>query len=1192
MPVRIESQAEPIPGYRLIERLGGGGFGEVWKAEAPGGLLKAIKFVYGDLDTAGDEGMRAEQELKAMSRVKTVRHPYILSLERFDIVDGQLIIVMELADRNLWDRFKESRAQGLPGIPREELLGYMAETAEALDLMNGEYQLQHLDIKPQNLFLVHNHVKVADFGLVKDLEGMAASVTGGVTPVYAAPETFDGWVSRFCDQYSLAIVYQELLTGQRPFTGNNVRQLIMQHLQGTPNLAPLPPCDHAPIARALAKSPNERFPQCRDLIEALRAGSAPADTQVAPGLQVESDGLCTTTRLPVSLPVVEQAAQITPAEEEVTPHTRKSGLPAEALAPVPVPPADVPEAEPEPHAPWSRREPAPSASEEGGSSSGTRPEVIGDGSLFPALVIGLGQLGLRVLAQLRQNLHTELGSREVLPSLRLLGLDTDPDAVRAASQGRGGGVLDPEEVFLAKLSRPSRYLKSREARAHLDTWMNAKMLYRIPRNPTTTGLRALGRLAFVDNYTLITNRLQTELQACSDLDALTTAARRTLLGLRSNRLRVYVVACLAGGTGGGIFLDLAYTLRQLLRELGHDRPDVVGIFLLPGADRVRARTLSLGNTFAALTELAHFSTPGTLFTARYNDREAPISDRGAPFSRVMLQPLPDTKDEDLLQEITGQTAQYLYRDLATPLGRAADQGRAGLPASGRDEEGRAWQTFGLYRVSWPRAALVRRVARRLCRNLVQRWSSKDAAPVKASAQAWVSELWAQQELGAEHFITRYQAVCAEALGQSPEDLIDSLTRPLVTPENQRPGSAERPEFLALLRENLRQLEHQLGRPEDVTASRTWAQLLEPLDNAVRVVVSEGGQRLAELAVRLIEQPQFRLAGAEEALRQVIAGIEQALLQNEGLNKELASRAAEAHSRLRTFLSPPDPAVPPAQRRAIVTAANLAELLRAYAKWRYQSMVLQKVVWTFVSLRGYLSDQLREINYCRARLVDLQRAFDDDEAEQAAETDHSPGRYFFPNGHRTLEAAAAELLGGVSGGDLEDLDRKVQGLVTRQFTALVHVCLASTNMLKNLERAMQEEAERFVGTRLQGANVAAMYLAQYEQEGDVRGGISSDFAEAAPLLKGTAADGELCILAAPSGPAGDQFRDLACDALSGKELTLATSPTDIVYYREAAVDLSALEQLGPVAYEAYRQMSGVEHCSPHSRIDITEWRMAQ
>ena len=110
----------------------------------------------------------------------------------------------------------------------------MEEAAEALDLMNTHYQIQHLDIKPQNLFLVSNHVKVGDFGLAKLLEGVRATVTGGVTPVYAAPETFEGWVSRFSDQYSLAIVFQELLTGTRPFNGANTRQLLMQHINGTP----------------------------------------------------------------------------------------------------------------------------------------------------------------------------------------------------------------------------------------------------------------------------------------------------------------------------------------------------------------------------------------------------------------------------------------------------------------------------------------------------------------------------------------------------------------------------------------------------------------------------------------------------------------------------------------------------------------------------------------------------------------------------------------------------------------------------------------------------------------------------------------------------------------------------------------------------------------------------------------------
>ena len=76
--------SEPIPGYVVKERVGVGGYGEVWSAEAPGELMKAIKFVYGYFDDN-----RAARELKALNRIKQVRHPFLLSLERFEIVDGQ-----------------------------------------------------------------------------------------------------------------------------------------------------------------------------------------------------------------------------------------------------------------------------------------------------------------------------------------------------------------------------------------------------------------------------------------------------------------------------------------------------------------------------------------------------------------------------------------------------------------------------------------------------------------------------------------------------------------------------------------------------------------------------------------------------------------------------------------------------------------------------------------------------------------------------------------------------------------------------------------------------------------------------------------------------------------------------------------------------------------------------------------------
>src|SRR5262245_30582308 len=142
--------------------------------------------------------------------------------------------------------------------------------------MNMEHHLQHLDIKPRNLFLVSNHVKVADFGLVNPVSGGTSPVElGAISPLYAAPELFLGQVSRHCDQYSLAILYQELLTGRLPFGGRNVRQLLLQHTQDEPDLSPLPERDRAVVAQALAKDADKRYPTCMDFVLALRRGWSP-----------------------------------------------------------------------------------------------------------------------------------------------------------------------------------------------------------------------------------------------------------------------------------------------------------------------------------------------------------------------------------------------------------------------------------------------------------------------------------------------------------------------------------------------------------------------------------------------------------------------------------------------------------------------------------------------------------------------------------------------------------------------------------------------------------------------------------------------------------------------------------------------------------------------------------------------------
>jgi len=262
--------SEPLPGYKLLEPLGRGGFGEVWKCEAPGGLLKAIKFVSGAETDDGRGEHRLHQELGAFQEIKSIRHPFLLTLERVEIVGNELTMVMELADRQLQDRFRECKAFGLPGIPRDELLAYFADAAEALDVIAAKYELQHLDVKPANLFLVAGHVKVGDYGLVAKLEpDTSRGEHRGLTPKYVAPEVLRGQPGSRSDQYSLALVYQELLTGSFPYDGKTPQQLMMHHLSSKPEVGRLPPGDRPVVRRALAKKPEERYSSCLAFVQAL-----------------------------------------------------------------------------------------------------------------------------------------------------------------------------------------------------------------------------------------------------------------------------------------------------------------------------------------------------------------------------------------------------------------------------------------------------------------------------------------------------------------------------------------------------------------------------------------------------------------------------------------------------------------------------------------------------------------------------------------------------------------------------------------------------------------------------------------------------------------------------------------------------------------------------------------------------------
>ena len=1194
MPIRIEPHSEIIPGYTLVERLGGGGFGEVWKATAPGGLLKAIKIVHGDMDTIGEESQRADQELRALKRVTTVRHPYILSLERFDIIEGRLLIVMELADRNLWDRFKECRQQALPGIPKPELLNYLEETAEALDLMNIEYQLQHLDIKPQNLFLVYNHIKVADFGLVKDLKDrVAATVTGGVTPVYAAPETFDGWVSRFCDQYSLAIVYQELLTGKRPFSGTNVHQLVMQHVQDPPNLSTLPPEDQVAISKALAKNPEKRHNTCMEMIRALRAGAQIESAALEDSLPLSSPGAQTTDPEnsteagPPKTPVTEAELSTTAVpgvmENFDSPAIAvESGLKGVDEALPSRDPADFEGngyGKPLAQALWEKAHAKVKRPQS--AVSAPRSELAGEGVLLPALVIGLGYTALQVLRHFRHGMVERFQCLENLPNIRLLFLDTDPDALTAATDRSNPGALDRSEVLVTRLNRASHYLKPRHDRPKIDSWFDPSMLYRIQRNEETGGVRALGRLAFFGNYRTITARLRAELTACSEMEVLTRAAKNTGLALRSNKPRVYIVASLAGGTGGGMFIDLAYVVQDLLQQLGYELPEIVGLFFLPAADAKLSRTMALGNAYAALTELNHFTSPEVTFYARFDEREGVLSNPNSPFARgIFLSASPETQKIKDLVQLAGE---YLGQELTTPLGRMADASRmtAAAPASSR--RSMLCQTFGLYRYSWPRRMLLQRASRRFCCHLVQHWLAKESQPVREHVSAWIKEQWEVQELGADALIGQFQEACEKTLGRPPEAaftaVTDHLTRSEVRILELGPSA---------IQETLKTLDGIVGQRAEIGCLQAPAVLEETLHHVAEAVVKNWQAKLDQLTVHLLEQPEFRLAGVEEAIRQGIRLIEQILTHHEPLGQELSEKSTRACERLQTLVAGFSEIVKTG-RKGQALIAELIELLKLYPKWRYQNMVLRKVNYTYTSLRGYLSDQVREVGFYRLRLRELAACFE--RAGVHETSDKTATRILlYPVGCNQLDDAVNNLFPEMTTEELAELDCRIQRMIQQQFMSLKYICTTSAHLVRDLENAMLAEVEQFVADRLHGTNVVKTFFDRYPEEDAALDRIVHAFEEATPnlLCPRLTGHGDLAFLSVPDGWES-QFKKLSTRALPQARVISTPLTDELYFYREdTRFTISDLEQLDTVGEDAYHQMQATEHFTPHSRQDITHW----
>ncbi len=280
-PAVVDVGLEPYPGYRLRRLLGQGGFGSVWEADGPNGHRVALKFL------PCEHGLNAAEEQRSVQMVRHLRHPNLICIGDVWCFPGHLVISMELADGTLLDLYQASLDQYGTPLDAECLLPLMGQAADALDFLNTrQHQIndqcvavQHCDVKPSNLLLIGEQVKVSDFSLTSVTTSQMKFHRRAGTADFMAPEVFQGKLSDRTDQYALAVTYHQLRTGQLPFDPTTFSR---GHAHKAPELSELTEAERPIIARALASHPGDRWPSCRHMIAQLCLALNLPDTQFLP----------------------------------------------------------------------------------------------------------------------------------------------------------------------------------------------------------------------------------------------------------------------------------------------------------------------------------------------------------------------------------------------------------------------------------------------------------------------------------------------------------------------------------------------------------------------------------------------------------------------------------------------------------------------------------------------------------------------------------------------------------------------------------------------------------------------------------------------------------------------------------------------------------------------------------------------
>jgi len=261
-----------IPGFEIENRLGGGAFGDVYRARKSSiGRPYAIKFLKVEDD---DQRTVVERELGQVRHFAAIDHPNLVTIEDIGVAMGVPYVIMGYAgDETLARRLRAGE------LTVREALEVFTKTARGVHALH-ERNLVHFDLKPSNVFLDGDDARVGDYGLSKLLDGGRMTLSyGRGTPMYMAPEILRSRADHRADLYSLGVILFESLAGRVPFQPDEIGGLVLREEDAPPEFpAGFPDAARRACEACLRLSPDDRVGTVVELLALLGQSPHPTDT--------------------------------------------------------------------------------------------------------------------------------------------------------------------------------------------------------------------------------------------------------------------------------------------------------------------------------------------------------------------------------------------------------------------------------------------------------------------------------------------------------------------------------------------------------------------------------------------------------------------------------------------------------------------------------------------------------------------------------------------------------------------------------------------------------------------------------------------------------------------------------------------------------------------------------------------------